>query len=90
MNAQRRSITRRQQVERAFPFRVDVEVPPFGLGKRLDAMLAWCREHVPAGEWDQHGWQERRGPMADPRHWSRFYFADERQAEAFLGFWFRQ
>ena len=39
MNAQRRSVSRRQQAERAFPHKVDIAVPPFGLGERLVALF---------------------------------------------------
>jgi hypothetical protein len=39
----------RHEAEHRFPHRVDVPVPPFGLGGRLNEMLAWYREKVAAG-----------------------------------------
>jgi hypothetical protein len=87
MNAQRRSITTRQIAERTFPHNVDILVPSFGLGQRLNAMLEWCRENVPPQGWDHHGWEERRGHRVDPRSWARFYFMDADRAEAFRRRW---
>jgi hypothetical protein len=42
------------------PHRVDIRVPPTGLGGRLSAMLTWCRENVPAGAWDMHWHSEKK------------------------------
>src|SRR5262249_32056537 len=34
----------KRQAEKRFPHKIDMAVPPGGLGQQLDAMLAWCRE----------------------------------------------
>jgi hypothetical protein len=42
----RRSISRRDQAERRFPWRVDVLVPELGLQQRLTAMLEWVERRL--------------------------------------------
>ena len=68
--------------ERRLLHHVDVLVPPDGLGRRLDAMLTWCRETLEAGDWAEHGHTEHRPPSL-PSHLARFYFAEVGTAEAF-------
>jgi len=46
----------KQQAEKRFPHKFDVPVPPGGIGKRLNAMLAWCGEHAARGMASLH-WQ---------------------------------
>jgi hypothetical protein len=74
----------RRGAERRFPYRVDIGVPPLGLGGRLSAMLRWCRENVQAEAWDMH-WA-----AVIPPDYVRFYFIDEVDAEAFRRRWVRR
>jgi hypothetical protein len=76
----------KQQAEKRFSHKVDVPVPPGGIGKRLNAMLAWCREHAARGFWDCHGHRVR---AADDtlQQFARFYFADAPIAQAFKREW---
>ena len=78
--------SKRREAELRYPHRVDVPVSVGGLGRRLDDMHAWCREHVGAGGWEQHADRKRR-PGATPIDYARFYFADAEQAEAFRRRW---
>lgn len=76
----------KREAERTFPWRVDIEVPPLGLGDRLTEMLGWCRARLAVQEWAQHG--ERWRPVGQaPREVVRFYFADPEQAEIFQTAW---
>jgi len=70
--------------ERIYPHRVDVTVPPGGLGGRLDGMLEWCRQR--GCEWAQHG-QRQHEPGQVPVDYARFYFARESDAVAFRQRW---
>jgi hypothetical protein len=76
----------RRKAERRFPHKIDVPVPAGGLGKRLDAMLAWCREHAAPHFWDCHG-HSVRTPEDKLQRFARFYFADAPVAEAFKQKW---
>ena len=76
----------RRGAERQFPHRVDIAVPELGLGDRLNAMHAWCYEHVTDGTWDQHHHSERRAGE-QPIDYARFYFSSEADAEAFRQRW---
>ena len=38
----------------AFPIRVKLAVPPEGLGRRLDEMTAWLRDHLPRDAYAVH------------------------------------
>jgi hypothetical protein len=38
-----------RDAERRFPIKVDIPVPPGGLGRRLTDMLDWCHANVAAG-----------------------------------------
>jgi hypothetical protein len=42
----RRSTPSATRDDDAFPIRIKLAVPPDGLGKDLDAMMAWLREHL--------------------------------------------
>ena len=75
-----------REAERNFPHRVDIPVPPGGLGRRLTDMHQWCRENVTAGEWAQHGHQVRRKGEC-PADFARFYFSTTGNAEAFRWRW---
>lgn len=37
-----KSVLFKQAAERMYPYKVDVPVPPTGLGKRLTATFGWC------------------------------------------------
>jgi len=76
----------KQQAEKRFSHKVDVPVPPGGLGKRLNAMLAWCGEHAARGFWDCHGHRVRAADDSLQR-FARFYFADAPIAQAFKREW---
>lgn len=79
--------TFRRRAERELPHKVDVEVPPTGLGTRLNEMLAWCRQNVsdPA-DWAQHGHTERPKGEA-PQDFARFYFRHAADSAAFRLHW---
>jgi hypothetical protein len=66
-----RSTSSKRCFEREYPYRVDVPSPATGLGKKLDEMLDWCRQHF--RDWQVYG--------------ARFYFKDEADAEAFRRRW---
>lgn len=66
----------KKEAERRYPHKVDIPVAGSGLGRRLTDMLEWCAANVAAGEWAEHGHQERRKGDA-PRDFARFYFLHE-------------
>src|SRR5262249_61897466 len=76
----------RDEAEPGSPRRVDIRIPPTGLGGRLGAMLAWCRERIPAEAWAMH-WHSDKKPAAIPPDYVQFYFLDEADAEAFRRRW---
>lgn len=76
----------RAEAERFFPHRIDVPVPPEGLGRRLSEMLAWCRDNVAALAWDEHGRIGRREDLSQVEL-ARFYFMNGTDAEAFKRTW---
>jgi hypothetical protein len=76
----------KRDAERRFPHRIDIPVPGSGLGRRLTDMLDWCREHVVADDWAQHGHGERRKGEA-PVDFARFYFMNHVDADAFRSRW---
>jgi hypothetical protein len=51
----------KRAAEQNFPHRVDVPVPPGGLGNRLNQMLAWCVMNIRAEDWEQHGASVKEG-----------------------------
>ena len=63
-------------IERGFPHIVEIAVPPGGLGKRLDAMLAF---HTERGIDPCLG----RGRREDSQDYLRWYFADAHTAVSF-------
>jgi hypothetical protein len=75
-----------REAERKFPIKVDIPVPPGGLGRRLTDMLDWCHANVAADAWAQHGHQERR--KGERRSdFSRWYFLSDTDAETFKNRW---
>ena len=80
-----KSVLPNQQAERDFPSRVDVLIPPDGLGKHLDDMFEWLGAgglRIPV--YTSHGFQEWRGTGEAPRHFLRFYFYDMKDAQGFV------
>lgn len=77
----------KQLAERRYPHRVDIAVPPFGFGQRLDAMMEWCRASCPGGSWESHGHRERPGKGQAPIDLARFYFQSDQAAQAFRTQW---
>jgi hypothetical protein len=79
----------RRDAERQFPHRVDIPVPPLGLGECLNEMHAWCAENVAAGAWTHAGVTDRNrtDERGIPMSFARFYFANEADAEAFRQRW---
>jgi hypothetical protein len=77
---------RRRAAEDKFPHRVDIRVPQFGLGGRLNEMHAWCAENLPAGQWEQHGRSKRKAGEV-PVDYARLYFMNEADAAAFRQRW---
>lgn len=75
------------EYEREFPYKIDIPVPPTGLGRDLTEMLEWCRERVPQLGWAYHGHTRRLSKGASPIHYTRRYFIDEEDAEAFRQAW---
>ena len=71
----------KREAEAAFAHRVDVPVPPFGLGQRLNHMRAWCRDRC-GRDWAQHHHSE--GRLND---FARFYFSRPEDAAAFRERW---
>jgi hypothetical protein len=47
-------------------------------------MLDWCRTHIAAGAWAEHGHGEKRKGDA-ALYFSRFYFANESDAGSYGG-----
>jgi hypothetical protein len=80
----------KDEAERRFPHKVDVPVPPTGLGRDLTAMLEWCRARAPQPAWAYHGHTSRPSKRAAPVHCARWYFLEEVDAEAFRQRWGRK
>jgi hypothetical protein len=66
-----RSTSSKRRFEHEYPHRVDVPSPTNGLGRKLNEMLDWRRQH--SRDWQVYG--------------ARFYFKDEADAEAFRQRW---
>lgn len=79
----RRSGSFKRGAEREFSHKVDIEVPPTGLGRRLLFMMKWCRETAGEGNWANHGYMNVDSPEGHPQDCARFYFRDYETAEAF-------
>jgi hypothetical protein len=76
----------RRDAERKHPHRVDIPVPPMGLGKQLNDMIQWCDKRFT--EWTHAGVtlpeRDERGIRIDA---VRFYFLDEIAAKQFRERW---
>ena len=84
-----KSKSSRDIAEQRFRFRVDIRVPPHGLGQRLNEMHHWCGARLPMQAWASHGRSERV-PGQVPVDYSRFYFDDEAAADAFRREWLKE
>lgn len=74
------------EAERRFNHRVDILVPPGGLGGKLNEMLEWSRVTFPADQWAQHGhsvWVVGKVP----EDYARFYFLTADDADLFRWRW---
>lgn len=81
--------TFQREAERRFPYRVDIPVAAGGFGRQLTDLHDWCRAHVAAGQWAQHGFQDRgrhddRGVALE---FTRWYFMTAADVEAFRRRW---
>ena len=79
----------KRAAEQRFPFRVDVPIPPGGLGERLNMMHGWCRTNIAAGQWDQHSRSEKALGQV-PADFARFYFMTDADADLFQWRWLKQ
>jgi hypothetical protein len=77
----------RRDAERKYPHRVDIPVPPTGLGKQLNDMLEWCGERFT--DWTHAGITDKtqRDEHDIPMDFARFYFMDEIAAQKFRERW---
>jgi hypothetical protein len=78
-----------READRRFPYRVDIPVSAGGLGRQLTELHDWCRAHVAAGQWAQHGFIDRarhdhRGVALE---FTRWYFMTATDADAFRQRW---
>ena len=89
MNARPTDRTRfRRDAEANFPIKIDIAVA-CGQPWPYADMLAWCRENMAPGVWDQHGFMDRkrRDEHGFPIDVSRWYFRNAADAEAFRKRW---
>jgi hypothetical protein len=77
--------------EARFPYKVDVPEPLGDFAILHERMLEWCRRSVPADNWRYHPHQDPaiRSDQGVPLRFARFYFVNERDAEAFRKAWLR-
>jgi hypothetical protein len=77
----------RLDAERRYPHRVDIPVPPVGLGARLSEMVEWCGGRF--ADWTFHGLTDktRTDDRGIPIDLVRFYFMDEIAAQEFRERW---
>ncbi|MFZ0845660.1 MAG: hypothetical protein WAM62_07695 [Pseudolabrys sp.] len=87
MSRRYKSLLMHELAERRYPCRVDIVVPPFGLGQRLDAMTERCRASFAAKTWEEHGHRERPGTALTPIDYARFYFESQDAERAFRSKW---
>ena len=73
------------EAERRFPVRVRIEVPPQGLGTRLDQLKAWLDDNCGADCWSMTP-SGLRGILNDA---VAVYFCDATLAGAFVARWCR-
>jgi hypothetical protein len=71
-----KSVLRAQADARAFPYHVDIPVPPLGLGGRMDIIERWLRQSL-GSDWRHHGAASGRA------HVARFMFRTPTDAAAF-------
>jgi hypothetical protein len=81
--------TFQREAERRFPYRVDIPVAADGFGRQLTELHDWCRAHVAAGQWSQHGFRDkaRRDDRGVALEFTRWYFMTAADAEAFRQRW---
>lgn len=72
-----------REAERRFPVRIQVAVPPEGLGQQLDGMHAWLDENCGADGWTMTP-SGTRGVVNDA---VSIYFIDATLASAFVVRW---
>ena len=79
----------RDDAEAKFPIKIDIPVPAYGEPWPYADMLAWCRANVAAGAWAQHGFMDkkRRDEHGVPIDFTRWYFLNDADAEAFRQRW---
>ena len=78
-----------RDAERRFPYRVDIPVSASGFGRQLTELHEWCRAHVAADQWAQHGFADRvrRDGRGVALVFTRWYFMTTADAEAFKRRW---
>jgi hypothetical protein len=69
-----------------FPHNVDVAIPATGIGRDLTTLIGWCREHIPADDWDCHTHPKSQSDKTAAQR-LRFYFVNEADAEALRRRW---
>jgi hypothetical protein len=81
--------TFQREAERRFQYRVDIPVAAGGFGRQLTELHDWCRAHVAAGQWAQHGFQDRarRDDRGVALEFTRWYFMTAADADAFRQRW---
>jgi hypothetical protein len=81
--------TFQREAERRFPYRVDIPVAAGGFGRQLTELHDWCRSHVVAGQWAQHGFMDRarHDDHGITLEFTRWYFVAAADAEAFKRRW---
>jgi hypothetical protein len=78
-----------REAERQFPYCVDIPVSANGFGRQLTELHDWCRAQVAAGQWAQHGFQDktRRDDRGVALEFTRWYFMAAADADAFKRRW---
>ena len=71
------------EAERKFPARIKIAVPPAGLGRQLDDMMAWLDANCGAGNWAMAP-AGMRGVVNDA---IAFFFLNPTLASAFVARW---
>ena len=71
-----KSVLMAEKDARDFPHHVELPIPPFGLGKRLDIIAAWLNTHI-GPEWRSHSHLEKG------EHTARYMFRSEEDAAEF-------
>jgi hypothetical protein len=68
-----KSVLMAEKDAREFPHHVELPIPPFGLGKRLDIIAAWLDTNI-GSEWRSHSHLEKG------EHTARYMFRSEQDA----------